>query len=83
MYRTVTANPLLVAQGSHVCLAQETGKGKDRKMRYVLLNSTDLKSQTFDDKDAFVAAVDKVVQDSQKPQQSGGSVADAFETDAQ
>ncbi len=67
MFRTITANPLLAAQGKFVCLTQETGVGKDRKLRYVILDSTTLKAETFDSKDAFNEAVDAKVKAANKP----------------
>lgn len=60
MFNTITVNPLLVKQGSHVCMTQVDAKDKSKK-RYVLFNSTDLTALTFESKDKFEAAVQAVV----------------------
>jgi hypothetical protein len=60
MHQTITANPLLVKQGSHVCMTQVDASDKSKK-RYVLFNSTDLTALTFVSKEAFEAAVQSVV----------------------
>lgn len=58
MFQTITANPLLIKQGSHVCITQVA---KDKSKRYVLFNSTDLTALTFASKEAFETAVQAVV----------------------
>ncbi len=65
MFQTITANPLLLKQGSHVCMTQ-VAKDKSGK-RYVLFNSDDLTALTFATKEAFEAAVQAVV-DGEKPE---------------
>jgi hypothetical protein len=68
MFRTVTANPLLVTQGSHLCISQEQVDEKKKvQRRYVILDSETLETQTFETKELYDAAVADIIEAHQKP----------------
>ena len=68
MFRTVTANPLLVTQGSHLCISQEqVAEKKKVQRRYVIIDSETLETQTFETKELYDAAVADIIEAHQKP----------------
>jgi hypothetical protein len=82
MFRTITANPFLVTQGSHLCISQEKLDAKNKlvERRYVLMNSDTLQSQTFSSKEAFEAAISQLIEAHEKAQKKT-SVLDQLTTD--
>jgi hypothetical protein len=90
MFRTVTANPLLVTQGSHLCIAQEQVDEKKKvQRRYVIVNSETLEAKTFETKELYDAAIADIIEAHQKPKKTspldelGGAPAVAVVADEQ
>ena len=68
MFRTVTANPLLVTQGSHLCISQErVNDNKVVERRYVLIDSETLVATPYAEKLQFEAAISELIEAHQKP----------------
>jgi hypothetical protein len=68
MFRTITSNPLVVTQGSHICAVQQDvdSKAKIKPLRYVLIDSDSLESEHFDKKEDFEQAVQLVVEQAEQ-----------------
>lgn len=64
MFKTITSNPLVVTQGSHICAVQQDvdSKEKIKPLRYVLIDSETLEADHFDKKEDFEQAVQLVVE---------------------